>query len=97
MIDLEARMLSGEPFTWGQLGGTSEVDRTIQKLRKAGLIAFERKGRNCVWRATGASVVDQRDKRIAELEAALRAALRHAEANGMKDWPVFVAIRKALG
>ena len=33
-------------------------------------------------------------KRIAELENAISKALRHAEKNGMKDWPVFLNLRK---
>ena len=32
--------------------------------------------------------------RIAELENAISKALRHAEKNGMKDWPVFLNLRK---
>lgn len=55
---LEARMLSGEPFTYGGLcaeqGDTLDKDRTIdkaiQRLRRKGLIAFAREGRNVVWR-----------------------------------------------
>ena len=35
--------------------------------------------------------------RIAELEAAIEKALRHSDANGMKDWPVFRHLRKTLG
>jgi hypothetical protein len=34
--------------------------------------------------------------RIAELEAAIEAALRHAKGNGMSEWPVFAALRKAI-
>lgn len=34
--------------------------------------------------------------RIAELEAAIAAALRHADANGMRNWPAFVALRKVV-
>lgn len=44
-----------------------------------------------------AAAVVRLTKRNAALEASMRAALRHAEANGMKEWPVFVAMRKALG
>ena len=55
---LEARMLSGEPFTYGSLcaeqGDILDKDRTIdkaiQRLRRKGLIAFTREGRNVVWR-----------------------------------------------
>ena len=53
----ELRMLSGEPFTFGGLCVTFGrdhfrlIDRTIQKLRKRNLIAFERKGRDVVWSA----------------------------------------------
>lgn len=52
------------------------------------------------WRANDEYVsldeVTSRDKRIAELEAACKAALKHADANGMGAWPVFKKIRKAL-
>lgn len=34
--------------------------------------------------------------RIAELEAAATKALRHADKNGMGDWPAFAALRKAM-
>lgn len=61
---LEARMLSGAPFTYGGLsyerakagmGGSSGdddrmIDKTIQRLRRRGLISFTREGRNFVWR-----------------------------------------------
>lgn len=64
----EARMLSGEPFTYGQLCARRRataapedrfkhddhdrlIDRTIQKLRRKGLIAFTREGSKVVWRA----------------------------------------------
>jgi hypothetical protein len=63
--EIEKRMLSGEPFTYGELsreftpGGVEAhndasrlVDRTIQKLRRKGLIAFTREGGKVVWRAT---------------------------------------------
>lgn len=56
---IETRMLSGEPFTYGGLASAFEgqgpgdvsrlVDRTIQKLRKKGLIAFKRQGRDVIW------------------------------------------------
>lgn len=60
--ELEARMLSGEPFTYGQLcsqfgehkfgaGYDRRIDATIQKLRKKGKIAFKREGGSVVWRA----------------------------------------------
>jgi hypothetical protein len=65
--DLEERMLSGEPFTYGALcewraereqGAVRTknydhdrlVDRTIQKLRRAGKISFTREGGKVVWR-----------------------------------------------
>lgn len=35
-------------------------------------------------------------KRVAELEAAISAALHHAEKNGMQKWPVFVKMRKVM-
>ena len=59
------RMLKGDPFTYSSLcvyrGVRLEgrqcaydedrlVDRTIQKLRKAGKITFTREGRSVVWR-----------------------------------------------
>ncbi len=61
-IQLEERMLNGEPFTYGQLckdfgeheygsGYDRRIDATIQKLRKKGKIAFKREGGAVVWRA----------------------------------------------
>jgi hypothetical protein len=61
--DIERRMLSGEPFTYGGLvtararqgkgGQTGDsdrlIDRTIQKLRRRGLIAFTRANGSVVW------------------------------------------------
>jgi len=35
-------------------------------------------------------------KRIAELEAAIDKAIKHADGNGMKDWPVFRTLRKVM-
>ena len=62
---LVARMLNGEPFTYGDLArkfapGKTEahhdsnrlVDRTIQKLRRKGLITFKREGGKVIWQAT---------------------------------------------
>jgi hypothetical protein len=58
---LVLRMLSGEPFIYGRLSVWAEtvfgfdeaetrlVDKTIQKLRRRGAIAFERRGRDVVW------------------------------------------------
>lgn len=62
LTDVESRMLSGEPFTYGELCAafTSDddrsrtIDRTIQKFRRKGLITFERKGKRIVWTATEA-------------------------------------------
>lgn len=42
-----------------------------------------------IWKREG-------DARIAELEAAIRAAIKHADNNGMRDWKVFVALRKII-
>lgn len=65
--DIEERMLSGEPFTYGSLcrwrgdqagnrylsrDDDRLVDRTIQKLRRKGLIAFERVGGKVIWSPT---------------------------------------------
>jgi hypothetical protein len=61
---LALRMLSGEPFIYGRLSAWAEavfgfdeaetrlVDKTIQKLRRRGAIAFERRGRDVVWTAS---------------------------------------------
>lgn len=64
---IQARMLNGETFTYSGLcdryraedsslyrrtGGCTLIDQTIQKLRKAGKITGERKGRTFIWRAT---------------------------------------------
>ena len=54
---IDARMLSGEPFTYCGLCVTFGrdcsrlIDRTIQKLRKLGLITFRRDGRDVIWSA----------------------------------------------
>lgn len=60
---IEKRMASGQPFTYGELcaltpsdEGGRLADRTIQKWRKKGWIAFTREGRNTVWRLTGAGL-----------------------------------------
>ncbi len=64
LAKLEQRMLSGEPFIYSRLSAWAErtfgfdeaetrlVDRTIQKLRRRGAIAFERRGRDVVWTKT---------------------------------------------
>ncbi len=57
---LEARMLSGEPFTYKELKGefTNDddhyriVDLAIQRLRRRGLITYRREGRLVIWAAT---------------------------------------------
>jgi len=71
--EIEARMLSGEPFTYKGLSADRKatfrgdamfrdgdhdrlIDRTIQKLRRRGLIEFRRVGRDTVW-----TVVDHPD------------------------------------
>lgn len=68
--EIEARMLSGEPFTYGALSEWRAsieqgairtrvldhdrlIDRTIQKLRRKGLIAFTREAGSVVWRPAG--------------------------------------------
>ncbi len=67
---LELRMLSGEPFIYGRLSAWAEaalgfdeaetrlVDKTIQRLRRRGAIAFERRGRDVVWTATAPAKAD---------------------------------------
>ena len=62
--ELERRMLSGEPFVYGRLRAWAEkqfgfsedqdrlIDKTIQKLRRRGAVAFERRGTDVVWKAT---------------------------------------------
>lgn len=56
---VEERMLSGEPFTYGQLckdfcgddyDFSRKVDALIQKLRRRGKIYMTREGRYVVWR-----------------------------------------------
>ena len=57
---IEARMLSGKPFTYMELCKTHSddndddrlIDRTIQRLRRAGKIRFIREGRYVVWGAS---------------------------------------------
>lgn len=70
--EIEARMLSGEPFTYSglcawradkeqgayktQFGDHDRlIDRTIQKLRRAGKIAYKREGNLTVWRPVEAA------------------------------------------
>ena len=67
---LVLRMLSGEPFIYGRLSAWAEaalgfdeaetrlVDKTIQRLRRRGAIAFERRGRDVVWTATAPAEAD---------------------------------------
>jgi hypothetical protein len=67
---LELRMLSGEPFIYGRLSAWAEavfgfdeaetrlVDKTIQKLRRRGAVAFERRGRDVVWTACAPTKAD---------------------------------------
>lgn len=59
---IEARMLNGQPFTYGDLCAElktagrdldRKIDQMIQKLRKKGKIAFTREGGRVVWKATG--------------------------------------------
>lgn len=59
---IEARMLNGQPFTYGDLCAElktagrdvdRKIDQTIQKLRKKGRIAFQRINGRVVWAATG--------------------------------------------
>jgi hypothetical protein len=48
--------------------------------------------------ARGVSTVDDLlRERIAELEAAITKALDRADGQGMRDWPIFKNLRKALG
>ncbi|CCG43355.1 hypothetical protein [Magnetospirillum molischianum] len=55
---IENRMLSGEPFTYGDLcryfdNGEKHgrlIDQIIQRLRKKGMIAFTRVGRQVIWK-----------------------------------------------
>ena len=67
---LERRMLSGEPFIYSRLSVWAEgvfgfdeaetrlVDKTIQRLRRRGAIAFERRGRDVVWTASAPAKAD---------------------------------------
>ncbi len=65
--EIETSMLNGEPFSYGglcsvlsakypdtflDLRGDRLVDRTIQKLRKAGKIAMKPQGGRIIWCAT---------------------------------------------
>lgn len=59
MTDLEVYMLSAPPFTYGDVCKAREtddtdrlIDRTIQRLRRKGFIAYRREGRRTVWSAT---------------------------------------------
>lgn len=43
-----------------------------------------------------AATVCKQAARIVELEAAIAKAIKHADENGMKDWPVFKSMRKVI-
>lgn len=69
---IEARMANGEPFSFHQLwvplcGGDSNhpayrlADRTIQRWRRKGWIAFVRIGRDTVWSLTDAGHAEHKD------------------------------------
>lgn len=71
---VEDVIFSGLPFTYMVLSGANDdaggdeskdrlADRTIQKYRRKGMIAFTREGRNVVWTLTA----------LGRLEAHLRA------------------------
>lgn len=57
---IESRMLSGKPFTYMELCKTYSddndadrlIDRTIQRMRRAGKIYMSREGRYVVWRVS---------------------------------------------
>lgn len=56
---IEGRIFSGEPFTFHDLHcgmdyAYREADRLIQKHRKKGFIAIERRGRESIWSLTDA-------------------------------------------
>lgn len=66
---LEARIFSGEPFTFGHLhmgldGVYRPADRLIQKLRRKGLIEFTRKGRDAIWTLTEAGRVEAASREV---------------------------------
>lgn len=60
LLEIEARMMSGEPFTFMHLHSLSGyksdtyrlADRTIQKWRRKGWISFVRKGHTPIWSLT---------------------------------------------
>ena len=72
---LRQRMLSGEPFTYGDLSAEFAphssghhdpdrvVDRMIQSLRRAGQISFKRMGAKVIWAATSRGQVAYRELR----------------------------------
>jgi hypothetical protein len=60
-MTVEDRIFSGEPFTYSALcalrpnnDADRYADKTIQKYRRKGYIAFTREGRAVVWRLTDA-------------------------------------------
>jgi DNA-binding transcriptional regulator PaaX len=65
MTEIEARMATGQPFTYGSLCRTAgqpqdpdrAVDKAIQKWRRKGWIALTREGRQVVWSLTDAGRV----------------------------------------
>lgn len=72
IAEIERRIFSGEPFTFHDLhrgidNAYREADRLIQKHRKKGFIAFERRGRDSIWSLTNAG---KEEKTRRELEAA---------------------------
>lgn len=61
MSDVELRMSGGQSFTYAQLCAVRDgddrdraIDKTIQRWRRKGLIAFTREGGRVVWRLTDA-------------------------------------------
>jgi hypothetical protein len=57
---MKVRMLSGEPWTYGELGSVAiraggierDADRYMQKWRRKGWASFWRDGRRTVWSVT---------------------------------------------
>lgn len=64
IAEIERRIFSGEPFMFHELhrgmdNAYREADRLIQKHRKKGFIAFERRGRDSIWSLTDAGKTEK--------------------------------------
>lgn len=72
--ELETLITNGMTWTYsglieyyfGDQTQAMQIDRTLQKLRRAGKIAFKRSGRNVYWQAVPIQVASVTDKPAAD-------------------------------